>query len=114
MQAQDKASQLDRAELLKTVVTLRQEVRSMASDIQVVIDENEKLKDEVERLQGERRGGDQLAEARRIKEELDQLVKMHETATSGRRRAPEPARRESSSSAWMKKMMMFMMLADMT
>lgn len=105
-------SQINRAELLETVVTLRKEVRSMASDIQEVISENERLKDEVERLQGNRPGMDPMAEAHRIKEELDQLVRLHEAVTHNRRRPVEPPRRESSSS-WMKKMMMFMMLSEL-
>ncbi len=114
------AGKLDRVELLKTVVTLRKEVRSMASDIKSVINENDMLKDKVERLQGQRKGRDHLSEAQRIKQEIDQLVQMHEAASLGRVKPaesvrPQPASVEApaSSSSMLKKMMMFMMISEL-
>jgi regulator of replication initiation timing len=108
--------EIDRAELLEIIGSLRQEVQSVSGDVRVVLEENRRLKDELDRLRERRRGEDRFSEVRQIREELDHLVRMHEAATSGRSRQREPARSESGSSdksAWMKKMMMFMMMAEL-
>ena len=115
------SEEFDRVELLKLVTSLRRDVRSMQSDIQEVLTENETLKKEVDRLRGRRKKEHRLSEMQQLKQEIDQLMHSHEAASSGRNRRYEtPPTREplngngsSRSASWMKKMMMFMMINEM-
>ena len=110
----------DRVDLLDAVGSLRQDVRSMESYLREVIEEKEMLKDEVERLRGDGEENSWMSEAQKVRQEVDQLVRLYDATASGetgRRRAPRrtPSHQDSSprQAPWMKKMMMFMMMAEM-
>ncbi len=111
---------IDRGDLLDAVGSLRQDVRSMKSYLRDVIDEKERLKNEVERLRGDREHKSWLSEAQKVRQEVDHLVRLYDATASGetgRRKAPRrgPSQENSSpdQAPWMKKMMMFIMLAEM-
>jgi hypothetical protein len=138
-------NEISRTELLEIVGSLRQEVQSVSSDIRVVLKENKKLKDEVERLQGRGQDGQRFSDegeqrfpdegeqrfsdARRVRRELEELMRMHEAASGrGKRRqatrseatrsgatrsGPSNGDQSSDKGAWMKKMMMFMMISEL-
>lgn len=109
--------ELDRAELLQIVSSLRAEVRTMADDVRDVLVENASLREQVERNAERRAGGGRYSEVARIREELDEMIRMHDRASARRaprcRPAPEPERRASGSHSMLKTMMMCMMLAEL-
>lgn len=116
----DHADGLDREDLLRTVVSLHDDVCSMTSDIREVLSENSKLKKEVDRLRGRQGGKQRLSEINRIRDDVDRLVHLYEAASVGRARPRQATRREEPDeshppdrSSWMKKMMLFMMMAEM-
>jgi len=111
---------VDRAELLKTIMALRQDVNSVATDVQVVLRENAQLKERMQELRAQGKGNKWVSEAQRVRQECDQWVRMHDAAAGGRTRIPEMPRRESparsapaDTNSWMKKMMMVMMMAEL-
>lgn len=119
--------ELDRVELLKTVHSLRRDVQMMYTDIREVLKENEKLHREVEKLRENsyepnyEREDSTVSNAHRVKQEVDELIRLHEMASSGRGRSRNDHRGNSrrttegrgGDSDFMKKMMMFMMMAEM-
>lgn len=116
-QVHDDADQVD---LLDAVGSLRQDVRSMESYLREVIEEKKRLEDEVERLRGDSEQKSWMSEAQKVRQEVDELVRLYDATPSGergRRKAPRraPALENTSpdQAPWMKKMMMFMMLTEM-
>jgi hypothetical protein len=115
--------ELDRMDLIKTVHSLRRDVQNMYTDIREVLEENEKLHQEVEKLRehGSVRKENPVSNVHRVKQEVDELIRMHEMASSGRGRAKSdyrgssrrPTENRGGDSDFMKKMMMFMMMAEM-
>jgi regulator of replication initiation timing len=109
----------DTEDILDTVVSLRKEIHTMATDIQDVIQENIKLKEEVDILRQQRQHKNHLSDIQRMKQEIDQLVNLHQTVSARQTRSnpktPGQIRDESASNekAWMKKMMMFMMMSEL-
>ena len=121
-QATESFGETELVELLQTVVSLRQEVRSMAKDIRVALHDNAQLKQEVEVLrardgvrdreidderdgfgpseretggQGWAQGGRGASEVLRIKQELqDQLERARRVDAAGRARQSEDSCRE--------------------
>ncbi len=115
--------QLDNAELLRTVDSLRQDILSMSTDIRDILNENDKLQREVDHLKESHQENDCVSAAQRVRGEVDELIRMHEAATVGTPK-PRPTPRQNKSAIdtsrgagagtdWMKKMMMFMMMAEM-
>jgi regulator of replication initiation timing len=116
----DVAGNLDRDDLLKTVASLRNDVCSVTADIREVLSENMKLKKEVDKLRGRHNGKQKFSEIHRIKDDVDRLVRMYETASIRQARPRQETQREVSDenvsadrSSWMKKMMMFMMMTEL-
>jgi len=119
---EDISEKLDRAEMLKTVVSLRKDVCSMATDIQAVIAENEQLQKEISGLrENAQRKSQQFLEAKRLQQEIDQLTRLYETVTTKRgcSSCEEISNRRINTvvsprdSTWMKKVMMVMMLGEL-
>jgi len=111
---------LDREELIRTVIALRNDVYSIASDIHEVIKKNDRLEKEVQRLRSHRTEEPQRNKAQQVKQEIDNLVSLFDAASTRRARATRAAenriledRADQAQSPWMKKMMMMMMIADM-
>ena len=116
----NRLEEMNRAELLDHVVSLREDVTSVAAEVRLVLDENKKLKAEVDRLRGYDKKEKPVANVNRMKQEIDELIRLHEAASSARTGRPEDTMRDirpsaevDAGSAWMKKMMMFMMLSEM-
>ena len=113
----------DRAELLRNVLSLRQDLKAVTANVREVIGENTKLKEEIERLRDFRERPSANArgasKAKAFKEEIDQLLGVYDmvSSRSTRTRRAEPSEHSHgndsfNNSSWMKKMMMFMLLAE--
>jgi regulator of replication initiation timing len=117
------SSDFNRMEILETVASLRDDVCSMSTNIREVLSENLKLKEEVNRLkarQDTHKGRTAKSEAQRLKDELNQLVQMHDACSTGRNKRQQIARPtmppktdDFQSSSMMKKMMMMMMMNEL-
>lgn len=111
---------LDRVDILEAVTSLREELNLVANDIRSVISENTRLRRELEEFRGNRERRQRVSEVHRIKDEIDELIRLHE-AVSGERSRPREERPLylangcgcDDRSAWMKKMFMMMMMADL-
>lgn len=112
-------SEFDRIDLLNSVISLREDFNSMATDLKEVLRENMKLKAEVDRLHESKSKQKSVSDLRRLKMELDQLLHLHESSSPGNGRFNQAAKYESSyrdpstNSSWFKKMMMFMMMSEL-
>jgi hypothetical protein len=111
---------LDREEFIRSMASLREDVSSMSTDVRQVLDENVELKQELRRLKARRRSQRSNSELRRLKQQLDQLIDLHESALDsdrGRGRElcerPERVGIARTNGSWMTKMMMFMMLSEL-
>ncbi len=121
--------ELDRTDVLDAVASLREELSLVASDMRAVISENARLRQQLEGLRGRRaaeqyRGAPErtqrVSEVHRIKDEIDQLIHLHESASGERTRGYDerPVHRPHTcgcddKAARMKKMFMMMMMADL-
>ena len=120
-----KAEKVGRKELVDTIVSLRQDLYSMASDIKEVLKENAKLKTELHQAQERPPVNQSISEMQRMKQEIDDLMQLHQLASFNSKRSRRPSTRpvarsrygydssEQDRGAWIKKMMMFMMMAEL-
>ena len=106
--------------VLHSVASLREELNAMAADIRSVLSENARLKSELDEIRERGAGKQSLSEAYRMRDEIDRLLRLHESVSSVRPRLDEERSRQRSAgyggddrNAWMKKMMMFMMMSDL-
>jgi hypothetical protein len=112
--------ELDRVDILEAVASLRDELNLVASDIRSVISENARLRQQLEGARSTRQRDPRVSEVHRIKDEIDQLIRMHEAVSGERPRAREERPVHHSGgcgcgdkSDRFKKMFMMMMMADM-
>ena len=107
-------------EVLEAVGALREYLRTMDAQVRELQSERARLAAEVERLRGPSSAPPWQAEAHRVTDELDQLVRMYETVARrrGRRLSSEERTAPSSppaseSGSLLKKMVMLMMLTEL-
>ncbi len=121
--------ELDCEDVLGAVASLRDELSLVANDMRAVISENARLRQELqslrsrretEQFRGRRERTPRVSEVHHIRDEIDQLVHLHEAASGERARGYEerPVRRPHNcgcddEAARMKKMFMMMMMADL-
>ena len=106
------------AEILEAVGALREYMRSMDDQVKELLAERNRLAAEVDRLSGQPGEPSWKVGAERVTDDLDQLVRLYESAARRRTRvrssAPVPgAACGSDNGAWMKKIFMLLMLSDM-
>jgi hypothetical protein len=114
---------MSRDELLESVMMLRDDFNSMASDMRAVMQENAQLKQRLSRLQGDRESQEgSVFEIKRLKKELDTLINSHRPRGRASHspwppqtppRDEEGGRATASGNDWLRKMMMVMMISEM-